>query len=163
MFTFRCISSILIHSHPLLAGFLFDVTGDYEVAFYVAGAAIATAGLICLPLRMVSRCVDKRSGLRRYPRERTITLVDEELDEFTAKLNGGDIPKKTPIPTSLLKMTTSTMSLELIGNQINRNSPAFSQLSLDGNVSALTGSNPYIRLNHCKRKGVEYVQNVGVV
>ena len=37
-------------------GFLHDATGDYALAFYVAGAAIAAAGVICLPMRMLSKC-----------------------------------------------------------------------------------------------------------
>ena len=39
-----------------ITGFLFDVTGHYELAFIVAGAAICGAGVICLPLRIFRRC-----------------------------------------------------------------------------------------------------------
>ena len=42
--------------YDVTTGFLHDVTGDYAMAFYVAGAAIAASGLICLPIRMVAQC-----------------------------------------------------------------------------------------------------------
>ena len=43
-------------------GVLYDVTGEYDPAFYMAGAAIAMAGVICLPLRFLSRCEAAREG-----------------------------------------------------------------------------------------------------
>ena len=39
----------------LFAGFLFDITGNYRAAFVTAGVAIASAGVICLPLRCIHR------------------------------------------------------------------------------------------------------------
>lgn len=42
-----------------LAGLLFDINGSYQVAFFVAGAAITAAGIICLPLR----CLHQKSTI----------------------------------------------------------------------------------------------------
>ena len=36
-------------------GLLYDWTGNYNISFYSAGAALALAGVICLPLRRVAR------------------------------------------------------------------------------------------------------------
>lgn len=38
-----------------IAGALFDATGNYLASFYLAGAVILLSGLICLPLRRLSR------------------------------------------------------------------------------------------------------------
>ncbi|KAL8566061.1 hypothetical protein ACOMHN_036220 [Nucella lapillus] len=38
-----------------LAGFLSDVTGNYNSSFYVAGLFVALSGAICLPLRRIAR------------------------------------------------------------------------------------------------------------
>ena len=36
-------------------GWMYDVTGSFNVSFYVAGTTIALAGVICLPLRRVAK------------------------------------------------------------------------------------------------------------
>jgi len=38
-----------------IAGWLYDITGEYSASFYVAGACLALAGIICLPLRKIAR------------------------------------------------------------------------------------------------------------
>jgi len=58
-----------------VAGFLYDLTGHYELAFWVAGSTIVIAGLICVPLRTFRRC----EGAPRS-NEPAITLSQEELD-----------------------------------------------------------------------------------
>jgi len=65
-----------------VAGFLFDLTGHYAVAFWVAGASIAGAGLICIPLRTFRKCesTSARSG------EPAITLSEEELENMAVQL-----------------------------------------------------------------------------
>lgn len=45
-----------------IAGALSDEAGDYEGAFYLAGAAIGLSGAICFPLRAVSRWENRRAG-----------------------------------------------------------------------------------------------------
>ena len=42
------------------AGALSDVTGNYEGAFYLAGAAICLSGIICFPLRRISKWENRR-------------------------------------------------------------------------------------------------------
>ncbi|CAH1795975.1 unnamed protein product [Owenia fusiformis] len=44
-----------------IAGFLFDVTGNYTISFYVAGSTVALAGVICTPLRRIARWHDRRT------------------------------------------------------------------------------------------------------
>ncbi|CAH1795978.1 unnamed protein product [Owenia fusiformis] len=46
-----------------LAGFLFDVTGNYTISFYVAGSTVALAGVICIPLRRIAKWQDRRERL----------------------------------------------------------------------------------------------------
>ena len=36
-------------------GALADITGDYDITFYVAGVTLTLAGLICFPLRRISK------------------------------------------------------------------------------------------------------------
>jgi len=43
-----------------VAGALFDITGDYQASFYLSGAVIAISGLLCLPLRRISRWEARR-------------------------------------------------------------------------------------------------------
>lgn len=45
---------IIVTKH-YFAGALSDNAGDYEGAFYLAGAAIGLSGAICFPLRAVCR------------------------------------------------------------------------------------------------------------
>ncbi|KAL3886823.1 hypothetical protein ACJMK2_026788 [Sinanodonta woodiana] len=47
-----------------IAGVLSDYTGNYKASFYVAGASIALAGLICFPLRRIARWEKNRNEQR---------------------------------------------------------------------------------------------------
>lgn len=40
---------------PPITGTLADISGDYSITFYMAGASLALAGIICFPLRRISR------------------------------------------------------------------------------------------------------------
>lgn len=40
---------------PPVTGSLADQTGDYSITFYIAGASLAMAGIICIPLRRISK------------------------------------------------------------------------------------------------------------
>ena len=44
------------------SGSLYDVTGNYDVSFYVAGITITLAGLINLPLRRLARKLNKNQN-----------------------------------------------------------------------------------------------------
>ena len=37
------------------AGYLYDVSGSYSISFWVSGLLIATAGVICLPIRCINK------------------------------------------------------------------------------------------------------------
>ncbi len=71
---------------------LFEITGDYDVAFYIAGAAIAISGLVCMPLRMLGKCqnVDFEDDEGRDP--------DSDADDIAVKLNLMDSSYRFPIP-----------------------------------------------------------------
>lgn len=43
-----------------IAGILFDITGNYTVSFYVAGACLSMAGVICIPLKYIAKRRDKK-------------------------------------------------------------------------------------------------------
>ncbi|ELT98460.1 hypothetical protein CAPTEDRAFT_177636 [Capitella teleta] len=86
---FRGVATIL--GAPL-AGFLYDVTGTYDLAFYVAGASIATAGLICLPLRMLSQCTDTKD---------LVDLAEKQ----------SDLPANKPLQLQQCELTQSMISL----------------------------------------------------
>lgn len=45
---------------PFFSGALSDQAGDYEGAFYLAGAAIGLSGAICFPLRALSKWEKKK-------------------------------------------------------------------------------------------------------
>ena len=38
-------------------GFLYDITGTYNLSFYIAGTFIMMAGVINLPLRQLKKCL----------------------------------------------------------------------------------------------------------
>ena len=44
-----------------LAGALKDATGSYTYSFYMAGATLALAGVICFPLRRINGCLKRRN------------------------------------------------------------------------------------------------------
>lgn len=52
-----------------IAGSLSDVTGDYAISFYLAGATIGVAGLICIPLRRVVTWENKRKDKKKAGNE----------------------------------------------------------------------------------------------
>jgi len=56
---------------------LFDATGDYRASFYLAGMVIALSGIICLPLRRVSRW-EKRKQMERNELEGEVGQVHDE-------------------------------------------------------------------------------------
>lgn len=56
-----------------IAGALSDATGDYKASFYLAGSVIAISGIICIPLRRVSRWERQRV-------ENQITLNDLDTE-----------------------------------------------------------------------------------
>ncbi|KAK3601160.1 hypothetical protein CHS0354_019159 [Potamilus streckersoni] len=45
----------------MVTGVLSDHTGNYRASFYIAGASIALAGLICFPLRRIARWEKNRN------------------------------------------------------------------------------------------------------
>ncbi|ELU15285.1 hypothetical protein CAPTEDRAFT_171191 [Capitella teleta] len=58
-----------------IAGSLFDLTGSYNVSFFVAGVSIALAGLICLPLRRLHRWdLNRKSGPHEAAHESLISM-----------------------------------------------------------------------------------------
>ncbi|KAL4229058.1 hypothetical protein ACF0H5_012096 [Mactra antiquata] len=48
-----------------IAGALFDLTGNYMASFYLAGSVICISGLICLPLRRLSRWEKARNERKK--------------------------------------------------------------------------------------------------
>lgn len=44
-----------------IAGSLADMTGDYDITFYLSGVTLALAGLICIPLRRIAKWEQGRS------------------------------------------------------------------------------------------------------
>lgn len=51
------------------SGSLSDMTGDYAISFYLGGATIALAGLICIPLRRVVTWENKRKDKKKAGNE----------------------------------------------------------------------------------------------
>ena len=47
--------SRLIYNISFITGALSDITGNYIGAFYLAGATILLAGIMCLPLRRITK------------------------------------------------------------------------------------------------------------
>ena len=59
----------------LQKGVLFELTGSYREAFCTAGVTIASAGLICLPLRYTIKCYNqRRSNLH-------VTIIDKPASQ----------------------------------------------------------------------------------
>lgn len=48
-----------------IAGNLYDTTGRFDLTFYTAGSSIIAAGVICLPLRLMSQCAQKHSNKKQ--------------------------------------------------------------------------------------------------
>ena len=65
------------------AGFLYDATGTYDLAFYVAGTFITAAGVICLPLRMFRRCDGGATAdaIQLYEKELAMKAEDTKIKE----------------------------------------------------------------------------------
>ena len=57
-----------------IPGALSDATGDYKASFYLAGGVIALSGLICIPLRRISRWEKKRNQ-----EQQTLNDLDTEI------------------------------------------------------------------------------------
>ena len=56
----------------VIKGVLYEMTGSYREAFCTAGVTIASAGLICLPLRYTIKCYNqRRSNLH-------VTIIDKK-------------------------------------------------------------------------------------
>ena len=64
---------------------LYDITGDYDLAFYVAGASMAAAGVICLPLRIFKKCDCGMTSLNRQEREFSERLHEDDLANLSRK------------------------------------------------------------------------------
>ncbi|CAD5122174.1 DgyrCDS10620 [Dimorphilus gyrociliatus] len=64
------------------AGALYDISGNYRLAFYVAGGAIAASGLICIPLKC---CLRWREEKRKLKAINKIVVVDEETSLLKKK------------------------------------------------------------------------------
>lgn len=47
----------------MIAGLLYDLTGQFSYGFYMSGASIFASGVICLPLRKISVSERRRAGL----------------------------------------------------------------------------------------------------
>lgn len=60
-------------SYTFFPGALSDQAGDYEGAFYLAGAAIGLSGAICFPLRALSRWEKKKA-------KRNDSIYDKDTD-----------------------------------------------------------------------------------
>ena len=52
---------IYLFIYLFMLGALSDATGDYKASFYLAGSVIAVSGLICIPLRRISRWERQRN------------------------------------------------------------------------------------------------------
>lgn len=44
------------------SGAIKDATGSYTYSFYMAGATLAMAGVICFPLRRINNCLNKKQA-----------------------------------------------------------------------------------------------------
>jgi len=78
-----------------MAGFLYDMTGRYEEAFIVGGAAILLSGLICVPLRMVRKCVKTCKPCQSNDsNEKNNSYTEDEVIKMTKSLHDKNIQKK---------------------------------------------------------------------
>ncbi|XP_014774509.1 monocarboxylate transporter 12 [Octopus bimaculoides] len=66
-----------------IAGWLSDMTGNFDAAFYMGGAALAVSGIICVPLERVSKWERKREALK----SKTIVEVKELQPMINNSLN----------------------------------------------------------------------------
>lgn len=71
-----------------ITGALFDATGNYLASFYLAGVVILLSGLICLPLRRISRWEKEREEKKGKIKGDTETaLLDREINIVTVNNN----------------------------------------------------------------------------
>ena len=68
-----------------VTGFLFDVTGNYQLAFCTAGVAIASAGIICLPLRYLQKCNTAQRSLDAVEKTRAMRAEERQHDTRAVK------------------------------------------------------------------------------
>ena len=99
-----------------LPGFLYDLTGDYEVAFWVAGITIAAAGVICLPLRVFRRC---EGADRRRNGEHAITLSEEELEDMAQRLKNERLAIHGSLSSSLFQLNMIGTNEDLRKSNVN--------------------------------------------
>ena len=74
IYEFHCMKkwNAKIHS---IAGALSDMAGDYKGAFYLAGASLALSGIICFPLR----CISRREGNQQVPVQHVIIIEGSDV------------------------------------------------------------------------------------
>ena len=66
-------------------GALSDATGDYRASFYLAGSVIALSGIICIPLRRISRWERKKQE-----KEQTLNDLDTEVEPMLRASDSSD-------------------------------------------------------------------------
>ncbi|CAI9737778.1 monocarboxylate transporter 12-like [Octopus vulgaris] len=66
-----------------IAGWLSDMTGNFDAAFYMGGAALAVSGILCVPLERVSKWERRREALK----SKTIVEVKELQPMINNSLN----------------------------------------------------------------------------
>ena len=59
------------------AGFLYDITDNYKVTFFISGSIVMLAGLICLPLRAMTCC-----GTSAQHRQSHLAIEDKINDDL---------------------------------------------------------------------------------
>ena len=68
-----------------ITGALSDATGDYRASFYLAGSVIALSGIICIPLRRISRWERKRQANKQ-----TLNDLDTEIEPMLRSSDSSD-------------------------------------------------------------------------
>ncbi|GFO07847.1 monocarboxylate transporter 9 [Plakobranchus ocellatus] len=72
-------------------GFLSDVYGNYDAAFYLAGVSLALSGAICIPLRRIARWESERVKKRVKS-----ALSISSTVSVGERPNTGDTDRRTP-------------------------------------------------------------------
>ena len=130
-------------------GFLFDVTGTYDLAFYTAGAAIASAGIICLPLRFIQRCDGGAT-------QRSIEQVEKSI-AVRAEQNGEPTLKAAPQQKALISEHRLYSSATLLaGSHISIGLPnpyiSYDKESSNSSASQVGASMEELRARSAKHK-----------
>lgn len=71
---------------PPLAGWITDLTGEYKLAFYLAGVFIAISGILMMLL-------PARGSIRKYRKYRRSQCEDDDDDEESSEEEETDIEK----------------------------------------------------------------------